>query len=99
MKSHALHLADDAQSDIYTSQAFYEHQSLGLGTYFYDSIIADLDALKYYGGIHAKHFGFYRMVTKRFPYVIYYDIEKDTVIVHAVLHTRMDSEHIISIRK
>ena len=30
------------------------------------------------------------MITKRFPYAIYYDIEDDLVVVHAVLHTRRD---------
>ena len=30
------------------------------------------------------------MITKRFPYAIYYDIEENLVVVHAVLHTRMD---------
>jgi len=90
MKTYTLHLTDDAQMDIHHSEDFYETQSPNLGIYFYDSIISDLDALKHYAGIHATYFGLYRMVTKRFPYVIYYDIEDDTVIVHAVLHTRMD---------
>jgi len=94
MKIYSLHLTDDAQFDIYNSEDFYEKQSPKLGTYFYDSIISDLDALKLYAGIHVKHFGFYRMVTKRFPYVIYYDIEDEIVVVHAVLHTRMNSKYI-----
>jgi len=94
MKTYALHLTDDAQTDIYNSEDFYENQSLNLGTYFYDRIISDLDALRHYAGIHAVHFGFYRMVTKRFPYVIYYDIRDEIVVLHAVLHTRQDSSFI-----
>jgi len=94
MKTYALHLTDDAQTDIYNSENFYENQSLNLGTYFYDSIISDLDALRHYASIHTIHFGFYRMVAKCFPYVIYYDIEDDVVVVHAVLHTRMDLKFI-----
>ncbi|HIP13343.1 MAG TPA: type II toxin-antitoxin system RelE/ParE family toxin [Arcobacter sp.] len=90
MKSYSLSLTDLSQEDIYTSQDFYETQSPNLGIYFYDSIIVDLDALKFYAGIHQKYFGFYRMITKRFPYAIYYDIEDDLVVVHAVLHTRKD---------
>jgi len=90
MRTYALHLTEDAQIDIHHSENFYENKSPNLGTYFYDSIISDLDALKHYAGIHAIHFGLYRMITKRFPYVIYYDIEDDTVIVYAILHTRMD---------
>ena len=89
MKSYTLSLTELSQKDIYASQDFYEEQSQNLGIYFYDSIICDLDALKFYAGIHQKYFGFYRMLTKRFPYAIYYDIEDGMVIVHAVLHTRM----------
>ena len=94
MKSYALSLTDLSQEDIYASQDFYEAQSPNLGVYFYDSIIADLDALKFYAGIHQKHFGLYRMITKRFPYAIYYDIEDELVVVHAVLHTRRDFKFI-----
>ena len=90
MKSYALSLTDLAKDDIYISQDFYESQSQNLGIYFYDSIVSDLDALQFYAGIHQKYFGFYRMLTKRFPYAIYYDIEDNLVIVHAVLHTRKD---------
>ena len=34
------------------------------------------------------------MLTKRFPYAIYYDIEDDLVVVHAVLHTRKNLKFI-----
>ena len=88
MKNYALSLTDLSQEDIYSSQKFYEEQSQNLGIYFYDSIIVDLDALKFYAGIHQKYFGFYRMITKRFPYAIYYEIEDELVVVHAVLHTK-----------
>ncbi len=90
MKSYALSLTKLSQEDIYLSEAFYEEQSQNLGTYFYNSIISDLDTLKFYAGIHAKYFGFYRMLTKRFPYAIYYEIKDEIVIVHAILHTRKD---------
>jgi plasmid stabilization system protein ParE len=90
MKSYALFLTELAQKDIYDSEKFYEDQSPNLGVYFYDSLISDLDALKFYAGIHQKYFGFHRMITKRFPYAIYYEIESDLVVVHAVLHTRRD---------
>ena len=94
MKNYALSLTELSQEDIYSSQNFYEEQSPNLGVYFYDSIIVDLDALKFYAGIHQKYFGFYRMITKRFPYAIYYEIEDDLVVVHAVLHTRKDLKSI-----
>ena len=96
MNNHKLRLTKPSQEDIHSSEIFYENQNSNLGVYFYDNIISDLDALKFYAGIHEKYFGFYRMLTRRFPYAIYYDIEDKTVVVHAILHTKRD---IFSVRK
>jgi hypothetical protein len=52
MQSYTLFLTELSQKNIYESQDFYEEQSPNLGIYFYDSIISDLDALKFYAGIH-----------------------------------------------
>ena len=47
------------------------------------------------GGIHKKVYGFYKMLAKRFPYAIYYEIEKNnTVVVHAILDTRQNPNKI-----
>ena len=90
MTQYELYVTPLAKNDILESENFYEEQSPGLGAYFVDSIISDLDALTFYGGVHPVHFGYYRMVTKRFPFVIYYEIENDLVVVHAILPTRKD---------
>ncbi len=90
MTQYELYVTPLAKNDILESKIFYEERSPGLGDYFVDSIISDLDALTFYGGIHPVHFGYYRMVTKRFPFVIYYEIENDLVVVHAILPTRKD---------
>ena len=68
---------------------FYENQEAGLGSYFMDSLFSDIDSLHLYAGIHAVHFGkYYRMLSKRFPFAIYYRIEEDTAVVYAVLDCR-----------
>lgn len=44
-----------------------------------------------------KYFGFYRMLSKRFPYAIYYKIENESeVIVYRVLDLRRDPKRIKS---
>ena len=88
MNNFLVTLTELAQDDLISSEAFYEKQAEGLGEYFRDSIIVDLDALVFYGGIHQKYFGYYRMLAKRFPYAIYYDVIDSTVVVHAILDTR-----------
>lgn len=77
-----------ADEDLLRAEKFYELQAPNLGDYFFDSLISDIESLSFYGGIHMKYFGFYRMLAKRFPYAVYYDIEANDVIVYAVLDLR-----------
>ena len=63
---------------------------MGIGDYFWDSLIADMESLSIFAGIHPKQHGFYRMLSKRFPYAIYYQMEDDTAYVIAILPMRRD---------
>ena len=56
--------------------------------------IKNIISLWLYGGIHEKTFGLYRLLSKRFPYGIYYDLQQNTVIVVAVLDLRQNPKHI-----
>ena len=69
---------------------FYEAQGEGLGSYFLESLFSDIDSLKLYAGIHRKVFGFHRLLSKRFPYAIYYSVESETAFVSGVLDCRRD---------
>lgn len=77
-----------AMSDIQSGQSFYERQQEGLGDYFLDSLFSDIDSLLLYAGIHQQFFGYYRALSKRFPYAIYYRISEQTVQVWRVLDCR-----------
>ena len=88
MNTYDVIVSEFADDDLECGENFYEAQALNLGVYFFDSLIADIESLSFYGGIHVKHFGFYRMLAKRFPYAIYYHIENDAVIVVGVLDLR-----------
>ena len=90
MKTYSLFLTEATKNDLKNAELFYEQQDEKLGIYFRDSIISDLDALVFYAGIHEKHFGYYRMLAKRFPFSLYYDIEESLIIVHAILDSRRD---------
>jgi plasmid stabilization system protein ParE len=90
MREYRLLFTELAQQDLYVAKNFYEEQACNLGDYFIDSILVDLESLKFYGGIHAQYFGYYRMLAKRFPFAIYYDMESDTVMVHAIFDTRQN---------
>ncbi len=78
-----------AIQDLEDGFSFYEKQNQGLGSFFMDSLFSDIDSLLVYAGIHEVCFGgFYRMLSKRFPFAIYYLIEDAKIIVYAVLDCR-----------
>ena len=77
-----------AEKDLEDGYRFYEKQSSGLGMYFLDSMFADIDSLVYFGGTHHMIFGYHRLLTKRFPFAVYYEIKDDVVLISAVLDCR-----------
>ncbi|MBI5524932.1 MAG: type II toxin-antitoxin system RelE/ParE family toxin [Deltaproteobacteria bacterium] len=85
-------ILDEAEQDLLDGFHFYEAQGWGLGDYFIDSLFSDIDSLQVYAGIHARHFGFHRLLAKRFPYAIYYRVAANVVRVYAVLDCRRDPE-------
>jgi len=77
-----------AEKDLEEGYRFYESQSLGLGSYFLDSLYSDIDSLAYFGGIHQLVFGYHRQLSKRFPFAVYYRLIDNVVVIFAVLDCR-----------
>lgn len=74
--------------DLAAGRKFYDRQEPGVGDYFFDSLFTEIDSLALYGGVHSVHFGFHRLLAKRFPYAVYYKIIDGDVIVFRVLDCR-----------
>lgn len=90
-----IRILDSALEDLDRGRVFYDRQGEGLGAYFIDSLFSEIDSLVLYAGIHRKVFGFHRALAKRFPYAVYYQIEKeDVVLVWRVLDFRQAPERI-----
>lgn len=83
-----IKILDEAKDDIAIGIKFYESQSYGLGGYFLDSIMSDIKSLHLYCGIHIKIKNYHRLLSKRFPYAIYYKYDKSTIYIYAVLDCR-----------
>lgn len=83
-----IKILSSAVEDLHAGRLFYETQAEGVGTYFFDSLFSDIDSLALYAGIHAKVFGYHRLLSKRFPYAVYYTVEKDLAVVWRVLDLR-----------
>lgn len=83
-----------AVDDLYQGRLFYEKQGEEAGEYFFDSLFSDIDSLYLYAGIHVQVFGYYRLLSKRFPYAVYYTLEDDVAVVHRVLDLRRHPDRI-----
>ena len=51
---HQVRITSSAQQDLLDGFQFYEAQEAGIGDYFLQCLLADIDALALYGGIHPK---------------------------------------------
>jgi len=90
-----IKILSSAMDDLYEARLFYEKQGEGVGDYFFDSIFSDIDSLMLYGGIHGKVYGYHRLLSKRFPYAVYYTVEdSEVVVVQRVLDLRQNPKKI-----
>lgn len=84
-----IKILKSAQNDLHDGYSFYESQSEGIGIYFLETIFSDIDSLKLFAGIHQIYFGkYHRMLSKRFPFAIFYRIEDGEVRIYAILDCR-----------
>ena len=89
-----IKIFDEAEKDIAIGISFYGSQKDGLGKYFLDSILSDIESLHIYAGIHIIISDYYRLLSKRFPFSIYYKIRENIIYVYAVLDCRRDPNSI-----
>lgn len=79
-----------AESDLLNGFRFYERQETGVGSYFLDALYSDIESLRLYAGVHRRLYGYHRLLAKRFPFGVYYDINDDEIRVWRVLDCRQD---------
>ena len=90
-----IRISEDAIQDLRDGYVFYEAQETGLGDYFATCLRADIDSLKVYGGIHRVVYGdYHRLLSRVFPYGIFYTMEGDCAMVWAVIDLRRDPDWI-----
>lgn len=88
MKIRKILFLNEAVEDLNQGHQFYEQSEEGVGSYFLESVIADIDTLHSHAGIHQKQYGFFRMLSKRFPFAIYYSMDNSIVKIIAILDMR-----------
>ena len=83
-------ISSDAEHDLVEGFWFYERQEVGLGDYFRSCLVSDIESLAYFGGIHEIIDGYHRVLSKRFPFGVYYEVSGEILTVVAVLDMRRD---------
>jgi len=89
-----IKILSSAVDDQHAGRLFYEKHGEGVGEYFFDSLFSDIDSLALYAGIHPKVFGYHRLLSRRFPYAVYYTLEQDLIVVRRVLDLRQHPDRI-----
>ena len=86
-----LHYTSKAETDIDIAMGWYESQRQGLGFEFLDcveeAVNRILESPKLYSVKHKRLRG---TLIRRFPFTIFYSIEKTLIVVHAVFDNRQD---------
>ena len=78
----------EAADDLEEARKFYDAREPGVGDYCVTSLIADIESLAGFHGIHRQQHGCFRMLASRFPFGIYYLEAKHVARVVAVLDLR-----------
>lgn len=81
-------LLAEAAEDLEQARDFYNQQQAGVGEYCVSSLLADLESLTLYHGIHGRHHDCFRMLASRFPFGIYYLETAHETRVVAILDLR-----------
>lgn len=62
-----ISILSSAVEDLHAGRLFYEMQAEGVGDYFFDALFSVIDSLVLFAGVHRKMYGFYRLLSRRFP--------------------------------
>lgn len=88
-------ISEEAVEDIEDACQFYEKQEAGVGDYFAACIRADIDGLRISAGIHRIVYrDYHQLLSRVFPFGIFYTFSASTVTIWAVVDLRRHPEWI-----
>ena len=86
-----IRISEDALDDLNEGFLFYDALASGLGDYFTSCLRADIEGLRFSAGIHRIfEENYHRLLSRTFPYGVFYTFEPPTVIIWAVVDLRRD---------
>ena len=90
--SYPLRMLDEASDEVYEASLWYEKHRVGLGAEFLDEIYRAFDAISASPmTLPPIERGSRERIVKRFPYVVRYRFDGQSVVVLAVTHARRDA--------
>jgi hypothetical protein len=90
-----IRIAEEALDDLDEGFWFYEIQEAGLGDYFASCLSGDITGLRISAGIYRPLYRDYRRLLSRvFPYAIYYTYSENTAVIWAVVDCRRNPDWI-----
>ena len=86
-----LRYTDRAKVDLEIAFNWYEEQRQGLGFEFLNCIEAVIKMIIHMPEMYAVQYAdFRRAMVRRFPFSIFYTVEKNEIVVHAFFDNRQD---------
>jgi len=86
-----LVIRPEAEADALEAYRWYSEQLPGLGDDFLAEIDRALETIRANPEVHRKvHREFRRVLTRRFPYAVFFAVRGDRIVVFAILHTARD---------
>ncbi len=89
-----IRLSQTAITGLNRGYQFYEKKQFGLGEYFKNTLLSEIEGLQVTAGIHRISHTHHRLISRVFPFAIYYKVEDDEVIIRAVIDCRRNPDWI-----
>jgi plasmid stabilization system protein ParE len=89
--TYRLRIRSDARRDVLSARRWYERQSAGLGDRFGEELAAAISSIHEQPFLYATIYrNVRRAMTRRFPYAVYFIVDRDRISVLRVLHQARD---------
>ena len=84
----------EAKEEFLAAIEFYNESVPGLGVEFAAEIEAAVDRIESFPRMWPEvSFEIHRCLVRRFPYALLYAIEKELIMIYAVMHTKRDPDY------
>jgi plasmid stabilization system protein ParE len=90
-----LHYTDRAKHELDCGFEWYELRQKGLGFKFLDAIENSVKNLLFFPELYGIYYkNFRRCIIKHFPYSVFYTIEGQNIIIHAIFDNRQNPQNL-----